>query len=289
MNKNLKETLEKFEIYLREYMDSINCHPLLKEAMSYSLLAGGKRIRPMLMFASAKICDIGFDEIKDMALSMEMIHTYSLIHDDLPSMDNDDYRRGKLTSHKKFGEAFAILAGDALLNEAHTVLLDKYSHDRNSSKAATYISKEAGRSGMINGQVIDIYNEDKVMNINDLKEMHSYKTGAIIKASIVAPFIMKGCNQEKIENAEKLGDELGILFQIQDDILDSTSDFKTLGKSTGKDEANNKSTYVTLLGLDESRKKLIETYENITRLISDLNAESSDLSELIESIYRRNN
>ena len=288
LNNNMENIVYDFETDMKKYMDSMQCENTLRESMSYSLLSGGKRIRPLLMFSSAKLCNIDYDKIMKMAMAMEMIHTYSLIHDDLPSMDNDDYRRGKLTNHKKYGEAIAILAGDALLNEAHTILIENYCYDENSRHASSYLSNQAGKSGMINGQIIDIENEHKKIDLIKLRDLHRCKTGAIIKASLVAPFLLNGENQEKINIISELGDELGILFQIQDDILDVTSDFKTLGKSIGKDEANEKSTYVTLLGMDESKRKLEETFLNIKKLIKELDAETSQLNDLIEKIYKRN-
>lgn len=288
--KDLETLRINFEKELDNYTYHLECDETLKEAVRYSLLAGGKRLRPMMIFSSASILNIGFNKILNMAIAMEMIHTYSLIHDDLPAMDNDDLRRGKPTNHKVYGEAIAILAGDALLNEAHTILLRDYTNNENEVKASLYLSMYAGLFGMINGQVIDIKSEKKKIDLITLKKMHKHKTGAIIKASLVAPFILNGEKEEKIKLVEELGDKLGVLFQIQDDILDTTSNSETMGKTVGKDEEYEKSTYVTLLGLEESKSQMELLIKEVDELTNKLTLNSDNLlKDLINLIIKRKN
>lgn len=236
------------------------------EAMRYSLLAGGKRIRPVLALSIYEALGGCSDEILNMACSLEFIHTYSLIHDDLPAMDNDDLRRGKPTNHKVFGEAMAVLAGDGLLNYAFEIVFNEIisnGFDARYVSAGNIIAKAAGIKGMIGGQVIDIENENKKIDIDTLCRMHHKKTGALIEASCMLGCVLSG----KLEYESKViefSKNLGIAFQIIDDILDYSGDVKKLGKNTGSDKDNNKCTFVNILGMEES-KKLANDYSEISK------------------------
>ncbi len=236
----------------------LQCPARLKEAMTYSLLAGGKRFRPLLVLASAQLAGLEEEQVLPMACAMEMIHTYSLIHDDLPAMDNDDLRRGKPTSHKVFGEAMAILAGDALLNEALLMLMKHYGGTPSGAAAMAAIAASSGKDGMIAGQVLDIQSQGQPIDLTTLEEMHRNKTGAIITSSLTAPLLLAGSSGETVRAMREFGQTLGIFFQIQDDILDVESDARTMGKTVGKDARDEKSTFVSILGLDASKQRLKE-------------------------------
>ncbi len=233
------------------------------DAMAYSVLAGGKRIRPVLALA---VCDALSGETEDalrFAVALECIHTYSLIHDDLPCMDNDDLRRGRATCHKKFDEATALLAGDGLLTFAFEYMTDfsLYKNiDANSVlKVVNEIAKGAGCNGMIGGQVVDLENEKKD-NVSEevLTYMHNKKTGALIRISVFAGAVCGGASAEELNALLAYADNLGLAFQIQDDILDCIGDTEMLGKPIGSDAENKKTTYVTLLGIEEAKKKAID-------------------------------
>lgn len=256
------------EDYLRDYFDALlDAIPekKLAQSMRYSIMAGGKRIRPVLALATAKMLDVSVQDMMPVAAALEMIHTYSLIHDDLPAMDDDDTRRGKPTNHVVYGEAMAILAGDALLNEAFELLV------RNSLKAgenmisaleaAHLIVNAAGRDGMIAGQVIDMESEGKTVNAETLAAMHRKKTGALLKASILAPAVYARAADGIRKALSDYADCIGIAFQIKDDILDVESSLEELGKPVGSDEKNHKSTYVALFGVEKARQMLEETTE----------------------------
>jgi geranylgeranyl diphosphate synthase, type II len=220
------------------------------------------------------------------ACSIEMIHTYSLIHDDLPAMDNDDYRRGKLTNHKVFGEGFAILAGDALLNKAfeiiHQALIENPRLDN--IRAAAYISKASGAQGMIGGQCIDLYYENKGIDLDILNAMHDKKTGAMIRAPLVAGALISGAKDEDVQRIEKFGQLIGLAFQISDDILDVEGSTEKLGKRTGSDASNNKSTFVSYYGIEKSKemaKELIKEAQNIIDLYGNKGLLLKELSNYI--------
>lgn len=231
------------------------------DAMEYSLYAGGKRLRPILMLETARMCSIENEEtVLPFACAMEMIHTYSLIHDDLPAMDNDDLRRGMPTSHKKFGEAMAILAGDALLNKAfETVSNVKNIEPSLAMKAISMLCNSSGTEGMIGGQVVDIESEGKNIELSQLQYLHLLKTGAIIRSSCTIGALLAGADDDKIKAVDEFAANLGVAFQIRDDILDEIGTTEELGKPTGSDEAEHKNTYVTLLGLEKS-EALVEEY-----------------------------
>lgn len=229
------------------------------EAMGYSLFAGGKRLRPSIMMMTAKMLGKNPEIVLPFACAMEMIHTYSLIHDDLPAMDNDDLRRGKPTNHKVFGEATAILAGDGLLTKAFEVA-SNYNEEgvlpKDVLRAIKVLSNSAGADGMIGGQMIDIESHNEDLEL--LRHLHSLKTGAIIRASGVIGAILSGADEAQIKAIDDYCYNLGIAFQIQDDILDVLGDEETLGKPIGSDAENEKSTYITLLGLEKAEELSIE-------------------------------
>jgi geranylgeranyl diphosphate synthase, type II len=232
----------------------------LQKAMRYSLLAGGKRIRPVLTIATTEALDGNPKMALPFGCAIEMIHTYSLIHDDLPAMDDDDYRRGKWTNHKVFGEAMAILAGDGLLTEAFGLIAQGAKEANLSAPVALNLIQEAvryaGARGMINGQVQDMENEERSITIRELEEVHRRKTGDLITYSIKAGAIIAGAKQETLSALMTFSYQLGLAFQIQDDILDVVGDQTVIGKPVGSDEHNKKATYPALLGLEESRKRL---------------------------------
>lgn len=232
------------------------------EAMEYSLLSGGKRLRPVIMLAAASIFDDRLQDILPFACAIEMIHTYSLIHDDLPAMDNDVLRRGKPTNHIKFDEATAILAGDALLNMAFEITTEYKCENippERILKAVNVLSKSSGAYGMIGGQMIDIESEEKSLSLEELTHLHLLKTGAIIIASGVVGAILSGADENEVEAIKEYCKNLGIAFQIRDDILDVVGSEEVLGKPIGSDMENKKNTYISLMGIDEA-ELLVEEY-----------------------------
>ena len=229
------------------------------EASRYSLLSGGKRIRPVLLLATLESLGLQLDLGLPYALAIEMIHTYSLIHDDLPCMDDDDFRRGRPTCHKQFGEAMAVLAGDTLLNRAFEIVLDnKMSGRENGLKAAQIIARAAGSQGMIAGQALDLAAEGRIIEPEALRLLHSLKTGRLIAAPVLAACALAGAAEDVTRDFQDFAENLGLAFQIQDDILDVTATSEKLGKTTGKDSRDLKSTYVTLFGLDQAQSMLRE-------------------------------
>jgi geranylgeranyl diphosphate synthase type II len=244
------------------------------DAMNYSLLAGGKRLRPVLALA---VCEmLGGDEklLMPFACAIELIHTYSLIHDDLPCMDNDDLRRGKPTNHKVFGEALAVLAGDGLLNLAFEIMLKETCKDEPfcilRSKTALLIAETAGTHGMVGGQVLDIESENRDISYEQLCAMHRKKTGALIKASVLAPAVLFNADHEKKKLLEQYAENIGLAFQIKDDILDFEGNSTVVGKPTGSDEKNHKATYVTLLGIEKAEELLKASVDQAVEAVSSL-------------------
>jgi geranylgeranyl diphosphate synthase, type II len=226
-------------------------------AARYSLLGGGKRIRPILLLGTGSLLGVDQRLALPFACALEMIHTYSLIHDDLPCMDNDDLRRGRPTCHVAFGEAMAVLAGDALLNRAYEILLAAVAPDRPGSLAAArQIAAAAGVRGMIGGQALDLAAENQLIQSEDLRRLHQMKTGALIRAPILAAACLADASRDVVRELDLFAVELGLAFQIQDDILDVTADCAALGKTPGKDDRDRKSTYVSLYGLNQARQLL---------------------------------
>ena len=239
------------------------------DAMKYSVEAGGKRIRPILMLEFCKMCGGNYLDALDFACALEMIHTYSLIHDDLPCMDNDDMRRGKPSCHKAFGEANALLAGDALLNLAFETMLSAKTNAsaENIIKTSHYISKCSGADGMIGGQVIDLKNEGKDISEEILLRLYNDKTAALLRAAVVSGVILADGSQEYISLAEKYAENLGLAFQIVDDILDCIGDQDELGKPIGSDEKNNKKTYISFHGLENAKTMAKTLTENALKIL----------------------
>ncbi|MDK2798695.1 MAG: geranylgeranyl diphosphate synthase, type [Clostridiales bacterium] len=254
----LNEKINFINMHLNRYVpEKENYQSNIYRAMRYSLFAGGKRLRPVITIACCEIVGGNVNFAIPLACAIEMIHTYSLIHDDLPAMDNDDFRRGQLTNHKKFGEAIAILAGDALLNKAFEVAVDESIKNgvnlERAMKAISVIANASGSEGMIGGQVVDLEAENKEIDEQHLKYMHLHKTGALIIASAEAGAIIGGATEDELQALAEYSKNIGLAFQIQDDILDIEGDQEILGKPIGSDINNKKSTFVSLMGMDKSK------------------------------------
>lgn len=255
----------------------------LFDAMRYSLLAGGKRLRPMLTLALCEICGGSAEEALPFAAAVEMVHTYSLIHDDLPCMDNDDYRRGKPTNHKVYGEAVAVLAGDALLTAAFSQLAAASLPAERVVRAVDALSRCAGELGMVGGQVLDINAETRLCTEQEVYDIQSRKTGALISAACRLGVIAAGGSDEQLRSAVRYAEAIGLAFQIEDDILDVIGDEKKLGKATGMDEAKN--TFVRLYGIERCRVMIAEQTEIALQAAQALNAPF--LTELAETLQHR--
>ncbi|MBZ4662400.1 MAG: polyprenyl synthetase family protein [Caloramator sp.] len=288
-NQQLKERQQMVNDRLSELLDMANIPNIIYEPMKYSVEAGGKRIRPILTLSITEALDGDLKDALDFGCAIEFIHTYSLIHDDLPAMDNDDFRRGKPTNHKVYGEAIAILAGDALLNFAFEVLTQKLEEKNNLLfvKAVKEIVKASGSRGMVAGQAIDIESENKQLKLEELYNMHRLKTGAIIEAACVSAAYISN-REESVEIIRDFSRHLGIAFQIVDDILDFIGDEKKLGKTVGKDKEANKATYVTILGIDEAKRRAQEHTEIAIKIANDID-KSGFLSKLTEYLLIRDN
>ncbi|QUH26638.1 polyprenyl synthetase family protein [Serpentinicella alkaliphila] len=287
---------------LTQYMELINKHLdqvmnmekeenyILIDSMKYSLFAGGKRLRPVLALASYQLFANDLNNILPYACGLEMIHTYSLIHDDLPAMDNDDYRRGKLTNHKVFGEGIAVLAGDGLLNHSFELMLG---HALTQPQMEPYvrsiyeIAKAAGIQGMIGGQTVDLQSENVKVSAETLNYIHLKKTAALIIASLKIGAIIGNGNKEDINNMELIGKNLGLAFQIQDDILDIIGDQSKLGKDVGSDQEKNKSTYPSMYGLDFSINKVKELTNSIYDTLNKYGEKAIFLKELCNYLVDR--
>lgn len=257
----------------------------VKEAMHYSLLSGGKRIRPLLFIETIRSYDQDYHPYLDIACAIEMIHTYSLIHDDLPGMDNDDLRRGIPTCHKRFDEATAILAGDSLLNEAMNVILRMSLEAGLKIDILSALFTASGLEGMIYGQQLDMKFENKKATLEELEQIHNHKTGALISVSLVLGAMLVA--KEDVEIWRSIGMCLGLAFQIQDDILDVTSDTETLGKTVGSDATNQKSTYVSLLGIEASQAKVDALFKEATSSLYSLRVNHGLLLGILETLKKR--
>jgi geranylgeranyl diphosphate synthase type II len=276
---------------LTEFVPCENMYPpAIFEAMRYSLFAGGKRLRPILLMAAADSVGGKGSNYLNVACGLEMIHTYSLIHDDLPAMDDDDYRRGKLTSHKVFGEGMAILAGDALLTAAFTVMLAQPSVQGDLLvKVVREISSAAGAKGMIGGQVIDLSSEGKIIDIETLSYMHQAKTGALFKAAVRAGAQLARAKEWQVASLTEYAEQFGLAFQITDDILDITGTQEKIGKPVGSDVKNHKATYVTLYSLDEARNMAQQAVNNALEALIQFGTEANILREMVRSLLTRDN
>ncbi len=287
----LKEKIDYIETLLNEYMPKEEGYQkTIMKAMNYSLKAGGKRLRPILTLESCKIVGGKEEDAIPFAMAIEMIHTYSLIHDDLPALDNDDLRRGKPTNHKVYGDAMATLAGDALLNYAFEVMLSSSINKKDSNKylkAINEVAKHAGIYGMIGGQVVDVESENKIIDKDKLDFIHLNKTAAMIVGCMRAGAIIGGATEEELEKVTKYGKNIGLSFQIVDDILDITGDEEKLGKPIGSDIENHKSTYPSLLGLEKSREIARHLIEEGKSSIDGLSSEIDFLNQLGDYIISR--
>lgn len=286
-------TMNNYKKYIEQHLndyfkDADGYDKLIYDSMKYSLNLGGKRLRPTLMMMTYKLYKNDFEKILPLAVALEMIHTYSLIHDDLPCMDNDDLRRGKPTNHKVYGDGIATLAGDGLLNEAMNIMFDfSLNNGKKALESSALISHASSCEGMIGGQVVDIISEDKEITIDELIYMHSKKTGALIKVAILSGAVMGEASCDDIKLLESYGEKLGLAFQIIDDILDVVGDENVLGKSQS-DGNNNKSNFIKFYGLNKC-KELSQnlTYECID-ILKKLNRNTKELETLTLELLNRN-
>lgn len=262
----------------------------IMEAMNYSVLAGGKRLRPLMMYETYNMFGGESEVIKPFMAAMEMIHTYSLVHDDLPAMDNDEYRRGKLTTHAKYGHAMGVLAGDALLNyafETAASAFDLEEDPRRTAKALQILAQKAGIYGMIGGQVVDVEASGKSIEQERLDFIYALKTGALLEASMMIGAVLAGASEEEVESIGRVALDVGLAFQIRDDILDVTSTLEMLGKPINSDDKNEKTTYVTLKGLEQASREVEEISNRALEALKSLPYENEFLMELIKSLIYR--
>ncbi|ARQ07002.1 farnesyl diphosphate synthase [Macrococcoides canis] len=283
MNKQFLQNIE--DVIAGLYKEKDN---RLFESMQYSLSAGGKRIRPLFVLTTIDSLGGSVDDGLPFGVALEMIHTYSLIHDDLPAMDDDDYRRGKLTNHKQFDEATAILAGDALLTDSFRMITDSQLDTDIKLSLISLLSEAAGSKGMVYGQMLDMAGEHQSLELDQMEQVHSYKTGELIRAAFVASGTIMKLTEEKIKLLDQIGRNVGLMFQIQDDILDVEGSFEEIGKPVGSDIANDKSTYVSILGLEQSKALLKEKFNHTEKLVQTLSPINDGLLQLIRFIIERN-
>ena len=289
----LKEKTDFFETELKRELKELSYPETIAKGMEYATLNGGKRLRPFLLFATLELLNENIKKGVKSAIALEMIHSYSLVHDDLPALDNDDYRRGKLTTHKVFGEAEGILIGDSLLTYAFYVLSQKNLKFLSSEQIVNIISKTseyAGINGMIGGQMIDIESENKKIGLETLKYIHSHKTGKLIKLPIEIACIIANVEKDKRKVLEEYADLIGLAFQVKDDILDVEGTFEDLGKPVGSDVDLHKATYPSILGMKESKKILNDTVEKAKEIIKNKFGEKTGkiLISLADFIKDRN-
>lgn len=283
----LKEKREIFENYLEKKMTELKYPERLSEAMIYSVMNGGKRLRPVLMYMVADIFNADYSKIEDTAAALECIHSYSLVHDDLPAMDDDMYRRGKLTTHKKFDEATAILAGDALLTYAfYLISASEKIEDQRKVNIIRILSDYSGVNGMVGGQYVDMESENKEIAFETLKYIHSHKTGKLLKAALELPMEAIGVSGKQKEVLLEYSELIGIAFQIKDDLLDIEGEFEKTGKHSS-DEKNNKTTYPKLFGLEKTKEILSDYTEKAKRIIKENFENAEILVELADYISNR--
>ena len=288
----MKQKVNEIEEILDEYLPAAEGYQKqIMEAMAYSVTAGGKRLRPMLMQETFRLFGGEGKVVEPFMAALEMIHTYSLVHDDLPAMDNDEYRRGRKTTHVVYGEAMGLLAGDALLNYAFETAVKAFDIAPEKSlqigKALKILAEKAGIYGMIGGQVVDVASCGKGLDEAMLNFIYELKTGALIESAMMIGAVLAGATQEQVRTVEKIASDVGIAFQIQDDILDVTSTQEELGKPIHSDEKNEKSTYVTIKGLDEAAKDVERISEEAVELLQSLNLENPYLTWLIQELVHR--
>jgi geranylgeranyl diphosphate synthase type II len=291
-HKELKERTAKTEEVVKRFLPKEEDHQReVMEAMNYSVLAGGKRLRPLLMWETYQMFGGNGPEIEPFMAAIEMIHTYSLVHDDLPAMDNDEYRRGKLTTHAKFGHAMGVLAGDGLLNYAFETALQAFDLEnadpKRVARAFQVLAKKAGIYGMIGGQVVDVQASGKSLTQEQLDFVYELKTGALLEASMMVGAILAGAAEEEITTVQQVALDVGLAFQIRDDILDVTSTLETLGKPIHSDDKNEKTTYVTLRGLEKASADVEEISNRALERLAGIPYENAFLTELIKSLIYR--
>ncbi len=290
LNEFLKRSKTMIDQQLPTYISELKAPPSLKEAMLYSISAGGKRIRPVLLLATLQAFNQDEKVGIDVACAIEMLHTYSLIHDDLPAMDDDDLRRGMPTNHKVYGEAMAILAGDALLTYSFQLISDMdvpSITDQMKIKLIQEFAKASGPEGMVGGQVADFEGEKKRLSLQELEYVHHHKTGDLLTYSVLAGAILAGANNIELEKLRLFGKELGLVFQIKDDILDVEGDVSTIGKPIGSDSDRDKSTYPSLLSMDGAKSKLFEHTKRAKEYLYSINLENTLLMEITDYIAER--
>lgn len=292
LEKYIAERVARIDLALEDYLPAADRLPAsLHQAMRYSLSSGGKRIRPLLMIAACEAVGGEMESVLPTACAMEMIHTYSLIHDDLPAMDDDAYRRGRLTNHKVFGEATAILAGDALLTQAFILLATAASEERCSAadrlRALQIIASAAGSLGMVGGQVVDMESEGKTVELPIVEYIHTHKTGALILASLQAGAIIGQADSRALAALTRYGECAGLAFQIADDILDIVGEQTIIGKDVGSDVQLGKATYPAILGLAESRRRAQELRNLAIEALSAFGDEAEPLRALVCFIIDR--
>jgi len=279
--KGITATQARIEALLDQYLPADNNATPLNKAMRYACQGGGKRLRPHLAYESAALFDTPKETIDPIAVALELVHCYSLVHDDLPAMDNDDLRRGKPTCHKVFGEATAILAGDALLTLAFEILCST------NLKIIQTLARAAGPLGMVQGQAFDLASEGKTLSYEQLCQMHRAKTGALIAASVQCGAIASCASEHDLEELHKFGLSIGLAFQIKDDLLDALGQSETMGKTPGQDVKNQKCTFVTVLGLQATRQYLADCYATSLSHLAHFGAKAEGLRALAAYIVER--
>lgn len=291
----MKKTLEEYRLIflsqLNDFFENYGCdiQPVY-DAVKYSIENGGKRIRPALCYLGAQFCGKNCDYVSNFAVGIEMIHSYSLVHDDLPCMDNDVLRRGKPTTHVAYGEGMAVLAGDALLNMAFECFLADKNFDENTLKAVRYVGENSGINGMIGGQCIDLTNESKRgFTLEEVRNLNRLKTSGLIKSALVGSIIKCGATEEKVKDIETYATKVGEIFQIADDILDKTSTSSILGKDVNKDSQNDKVTVVDLMGIENARAFMLKLEEEAISAIEKYGERSTKLVDMCKYLTGRIN
>ena len=290
----LKNRTKKIEAVLKSFLpEEKGFAKTMAQAMNYSVLAGGKRLRPMLILETCRMFG-GREELAyPFMAAMEMIHTHSLVHDDLPALDNDDYRRGRLTTHKVYGEAMGVLSGVSLLNYAYEVMFTAFDKAKNTGEQAKVIqalkvmAHKTGIYGMLGGQSVDVENDGKPVTKEMLDYIYENKTSALIEGSMMTGAILGGASQEEVNAVEKAARNIGLAFQIQDDILDVTSTAEELGKPIHSDEKNHKTTYVTLMGIEAASQQVAELSEEAVKLLEGMNKKNEFLFTLVKELVGR--
>ena len=289
-NEELQKRTAEIEEILKKYLpEETGFQKTVLEAMNYSVTAGGKRLRPMLMQETYRMFGGSGRVIEPFMAAIEMIHTYSLVHDDLPAMDNDEYRRGRKTTHAVYGEALGILAGDALLNYAFETAAGALSQELNerTARAIQVLAEKAGIYGMIGGQVVDVESEGQAVSKEKLDFIYRLKTSALIESSMMIGALLAGASKEEVDKIRRTAQDVGLAFQIQDDILDVTSTLEVLGKPIHSDEKNEKTTYVTLEGLKQAKQDVEEISKRALATLASLGRENPFLEELITMLITR--